>query len=36
MLEMFKVEEYLDLSKTIANPLFDSVEYPWEMPMSLN
>ncbi len=37
MLEMFKVEEYLDLSKTIANPLFDSVEYPWEiLPMLEN
>ena len=34
MLEMFKVDAYFDTTKTMANPLFGSVEYPWEiLPM---
>ena len=31
MLEMFSIKKYFDLSKTLAAPLFDGVDYPWEV-----
>lgn len=31
MLEMFNVKNYFDYSRTIAAPLFDGIEYPWEV-----
>ncbi|MBQ1171341.1 MAG: UDP-N-acetylglucosamine pyrophosphorylase [Lachnospiraceae bacterium] len=31
MLEMFSINKYFDLSKSLAAPLFDEVIYPWEV-----
>lgn len=31
MLEMFNAKNYFDYSKTLAAPLFDGIEYPWEV-----
>lgn len=31
MLEMFNAKNYFDYSRTIAAPLFDGIEYPWEV-----
>lgn len=31
MLEMFNAKNYFDYSKTLAAPLFDGIEYPWEI-----
>ena len=28
---MFEISEYLDLSHTIAAPLFEGKQYPWEV-----
>lgn len=35
MFEMFKTDKYLDVSKTLAQFLFDGVDYPWEVLPSL-
>ena len=31
MLEMFNAKNYFDYSRTLAAPLFDGIEYPWEV-----
>ena len=31
MLEMFKIDKYLDVSKTLAQFLFEGIDYPWEV-----
>lgn len=31
MLEMFKIENYLDVNKTLAQFLFEGIDYPWEV-----
>ena len=31
MLEMFSIKKYFDLNQTLAAPLFDGVDYPWEV-----
>lgn len=31
MLQMFKIDNYLDVNKTLAQFLFDGIEYPWEV-----
>lgn len=31
MLEMFNAKNYFNYSRTIAAPLFDGIEYPWEV-----
>jgi NDP-sugar pyrophosphorylase family protein len=31
MLEMFKIDKYLDVNKTMAQFLFEGIEYPWEV-----
>lgn len=35
MLEMFSIGKYFDLTKTLAAPLFDGVDYPWEVLPSM-
>lgn len=36
MLEMFSISKYFDLSKTMAGPLFEGVDYPWEVLPRIN
>lgn len=31
MLQMFKIDNYLDVNKTLAQFLFDGIDYPWEV-----
>lgn len=31
MLEMFKIDKYLDVNKTLAQFLFEGIDYPWEV-----
>ena len=31
MFEMFKIDKYLDVNKTLAQFLFDGIDYPWEV-----
>lgn len=31
MLEMFKIDKYLDVNRTLAQFLFDGIDYPWEV-----
>lgn len=31
MFEMFKIDKYFDVNKTMAQFLFDGIEYPWEV-----
>lgn len=31
MLEMFRIDKYLDVNKTLAQFLFEGIEYPWEV-----
>ncbi|MBP3458415.1 MAG: UDP-N-acetylglucosamine pyrophosphorylase [Lachnospiraceae bacterium] len=31
MLDMFKIDKYLDVNKTLAQFLFEGIDYPWEV-----
>lgn len=31
MLQMFSIDKYLDVNKTLAQFLFDGIDYPWEV-----
>jgi NDP-sugar pyrophosphorylase family protein len=31
MLEMFRIDKYLDVNKTMAQFLFEGIDYPWEV-----
>lgn len=31
MFEMFKIDKYLDVNRTLAQFLFDGIDYPWEV-----